>query len=347
MVITPWHDYLVPTGGANALAACRNLCLPAFASQRNTIEQIAQKLQPTVVACLGAGPLNDIPLDYLVGSQATVHLVDWMQGSIDFGLTRSIIEQQAAGDVACIFCRLSAGTPEQYCLSYQKPADASQTVCPAYADDTASGETCASYRKGTLPHVHYQDVTGGYASAFATALGDALDGVTTWRQAFRRAITLARRVKKRRTPLDIADHSIDLAISSLLVSQFEFEPYDYFSRQVSSLIGPPSTREEKQLRPLIESLRAELVTNQVLGHCDEIERILAADGHCFMAFEMFHREHGSKRWFLVHEMHRILELIADRFAFDFDSDPQPETQTLFEATTGRSIIQHFLLSPKS
>lgn len=190
-MITPWHDYLVPTGGANALAECRDLCLPAFASQRSTIEQIARKLQPAVVACLGAGALNDIPFDYLIGNQATVHLVDWMQGSIDFGLTRSIIEQPAAGNVSCIFCRLSAGIPERYCLNYRTPADASQTVCPAYTDGTAAGASCASYRRGALPHVLYQDVTGGYASAFGTALGGALDGVTSWRQAFRRAISLA------------------------------------------------------------------------------------------------------------------------------------------------------------
>lgn len=303
-------------------------------------------LQPAVIACLGAGPLNDIPFDFLVDRQATIHPVDWMQGSIDFGLARSIIERPSAGNVACIFCSLSAGTPERYCRNYRRPVKAGQAVCQAYAVDVASGGTCASYRRGNLPHVHYQDVTGGYASAFGTALGDALDGVTSWRQAFRRAISLARRMKKRRDSLDITDHSVDLIISSLLVSQFEFEPYDYFSRQVTSLIGPPSEREEKQLRHLLEALKQELVTNQVIGHCDEIARILAPDGRCFMAFEMFHREHRGERWFLVKEMHRVLGLIADRFAFDFDSDPQPETQTLFEGTTGRSIIQHFLLSPK-
>ena len=36
---------------------------------------------------------------------------------------------------------------------------------------------------------------------------------------------------------------------------------------------------------------------------------------------MFHRDHGGERWFLVHEMHRVLEVIADRFAFDFNRDP--------------------------
>ena len=154
------------------------MCLPAFASQRSTSERIARELQPAVVACLGAGALNDIPFDYLIGSQATVHLVDWMQGSIDFGLTRSIIEQPAA-----------------------------------------------------------------------------------------------------------------------------------------------ERTRRKAATPLLDTLREELMTNQVLGHCGEIERILAPGGHCFMAFEMFHRDHGGERWFLVHEMHRVLEVIADRFAFDFNRDP--------------------------
>ena len=93
----------------------------------------------------------------------------------------------------------------------------------------------------------------------------------------------------------------------------------------------------------MEALRSTLLANQIERHLDEIERILAPGGHCFMAFETFHVEEGTGRWFLVREMHGALAAIARRFDFNFDMLPHSDSATLFEPPGGRSVVQRFVL----
>ncbi len=65
-----------------------------------------------------------------------------------------------------------------------------------------------------------------------------------------------------------------------------------------------------------------------------------------MAFEMFHVEDGTGRWFLVKEMRRALAAIARRFDFNFDILPQSESVALFDTHRGRSVVYRFLLEPR-
>ena len=165
-------------------------------------------------------------------------------------------------------------------------------------------------------------------------------------EALRRAGALANRVKRQRTTMDIPDASVDLVTSSMVVSQFEHEPYGYFSKQAAAVLGSPSRGEENRLSPAMEALRSTLLANQIERHLDEIERILAPGGHCFMAFEMFHVEDGTGRWFLVSEMHGALAAIAGRFDFNFDILPQSDSVALFESPGGRSVVHRFVLEPR-
>ena len=207
-------------------------------------------------------------------------------------------------------------------------------------------EACLTFRKGQLPYIHREDVTGGYASAVGAGLAGALRGVTSWRQAFKRAIALANRVDGTRSRLTIRDGSVDLALSSMVISQFEHEPYDYFSRQATALLGPPSEQEEERLRRAMERLRSILLSRQIEGHCEEITRILAPGGRCFLAFEMFHCEEGSDLWYLVEQMHDALKELARHFDFDVDGTPDPIADTGFQTGDGRSVVYHLLLAPK-
>jgi hypothetical protein len=215
----------------------------------------------------------------------------------------------------------------------------------AFVPDPNQPDLCLAFRKGSLPHIHQQDVTGGYANAFGTGLAEALDGVTSWRQAIKRANTLAHRVAGIRQELEIPDHSVDLVVSSMVISQFEHEPYKYFLRQVAALIGLPSEREEQRVGPATQALRATLLTNQVRGHAAEIDRILAPDGRCFVAFELFHRSAERAHWHMVHDGHAAMRILADKFAFDFDDELDPITDTRFENAGARSAVYHFLLAP--
>lgn len=343
-MITAWEDYLKPRGAHAAYRACHKRCRSAFARQRASIRAIVEDRRPGVIACLGAGVLNDIPYRSFVDAGATVHLVDWLPDIAEFGVAHSIIRGAADGLPLCVYCR--GADAEAYCRSYRRPEAAGCEVCEAFEPSADDPETCAAFQKARLPHIHHQDVTGGYASAFGAGLAEALRGITSWRQAFKRAIALANRVEARSDRLDIPDHSVDLVISSMVISQFEHEPYDYFSRQVAALLGPPSTPEEARLSPAMEKLRRTLLTNQIEGHCREIERISAGDGRIFLAFELFHGEAGGHRLHLVEPMHDALRLLARHFDFDFAGNPDPVVDTGFEAGDAGSVVYHFLLAPK-
>ncbi len=162
----------------------------------------------------------------------------------------------------------------------------------------------------------------------------------------RQGITLANRVRRHRASTGIAEESVDLVTSSMLVSQFEFEPYRYFSRQVADVLGRPTPRENRRLKPAIETLRSTLLANQLEGHCDEIERSLAPRGWCFMSFQMFHFDDRENRWFLVEEMHQALALLARRFRFDIDIVPEHGLATRYDGASGASVDFSLVLEPK-
>lgn len=343
-MITAWKDYLVPH--TTAYGSCQKQCRSAFVRQSECIRRIVEMRRPGMVVCLGAGILNDIPYWSLVEGGATVHLVDWLPGIVEYGLAHSIIRAGPDDAPECVYCRSRASDARLFCEGYKEARRAAPSVCDAFAPDPKDAGTCRSFCKGRFPHVLRQDITGGYAEAFGMALAAELRDVGSWRQAFKRATALAHRLERHRTKLDIADHSADLVTSSMVLSQFEYEPYAYFSKQAAAVLGTPSAAEEKRLHAAMETLRSTLLINQIKGHCAEIERILAPGGRCFMAFELFHREAGDRRWYLVKEMLAALGELGDRFDFDFDDIPEPVVDTGFETGGGRSAIYHLLLTRK-
>jgi hypothetical protein len=345
-MITPWETYLSPQAGPGVCRDYRRRGESSFQSQRACIQRIFAARKPRVIACLGAGLLNDIPYEDFVEADATVHLVDWVKGVTDFGLTQSIVRHNPSGAPLCVYCRLAGRDPHDFCRGYRPARRAGTGVCEAFAATPGAADACLAFRKGKLPYVHQQDVTGGYASAFGAGLAATLDGATSWRQCFKRAIALASRVKTHRRKLAIPDNGVDLVISSMVISQFEHEPYDYFSHQAAALLGAPAAQDEQHLHPLMEKLRSSLLDNQIRGHCDEIERILTPGGRCFMAFEMFHCDVGQDRWYLIEQMHGALPMLAQRFDFDMDGNPDLVAGTKFETDRGRSVVYHLLLAPK-
>lgn len=345
-MVTTWENYLTRSDAARAHCDCHLRCGRAFENQRDCIRRIFETTRPKVVACLGAGVLNDLPYRAFVESGATIHLVDWLPGVVESGVAHSIIRHTGSDPPQCVYCLCPEADVRAYCRNYRKSRTSAQGVCKRFVPDTREPLTCLAFQKGDLPFIYRQDVTGGYASAFGRGVCGEVRTVTSWRQAFRRAGALANRVKRQRTTMDIPDASVDLVTSSMVVSQFEHEPYEYFSKQAAAVLGPPSPGEKNRLRPAMEALRSTLLANQIERHLDEIERILAPGGHCFMAFEMFHVEEGTGRWFLVREMHGALAAIARRFDFNFDILPHSDSVALFETPGGRSVVQRFVLEPR-
>ena len=75
-----WNEYLSVPDTDTQYTECFQRCRNSFKLHRENIRSLVERTFPGVVACLGAGVLNDIPYDTLVKSCTTIHLVDWLAG---------------------------------------------------------------------------------------------------------------------------------------------------------------------------------------------------------------------------------------------------------------------------
>lgn len=341
-----WEEYLsVPESGAKFLE-CFQRCRNSFERHRDNIRRLVEKTSPGVVVCLGAGILNDIPYNTLVKSGATIHLVDWLAGSSDAGISLSIIEMDEDQSPRCIYCNVSSICPEQFCINYQPSSQSDSTVCDRFELSHSEPPTCEAFAKGECPSIHYEDVTGGYASEFGHRLLRRLRDARTWEQAFSKATKLAGRIKPMEH-LSIDDASVDLVTSSMLVSQFAHEPYNFFSVRTAERLGPPAPEQEARLLPAMARLRSALFTHQVQRHLDEVQRILAPGGICYLSFEMFSTVPTSHQWYMVEGVSKVLEAAGSRFHFSFDQIPENESIRQFQASGGRSLTLCLVLESKS
>ncbi len=340
---TTWDDYVAVPDATLAFRTCRQAHAPAFAKLRDTIQYVARETAPKTVVCLGAGLLNDIPYGHFVEESETVHLVDWIPGIVDQGLAMSSVEQDDKGQSRCIYCALSDGRAKTYCRGYADSRDASGGVCRNFRPAGAGVDACEAYERGEQPIVEVGDVTAGFATAFGRGANAELESVRTWRQVLRRGNALSSKLKRHRTVLSIADSSVDLVTSSMVISQFAHEPYDYFSKQAAARLGTPTPREDRALKSAANSLRAVLAHEQVIRHRDEIERILAPDGVCFLAFELYHYDDDIAQWFLVQEMLEALGTFAATMTFRFDLLPPGGAMREFETPRGKSLVHCVVL----
>lgn len=342
-----WDEYLRAPNAGQLLSECNRRCKASFHQQRRNLQRVMEATRPRAVACLGAGVLNDIPYEMMVKSGASIHLVDWLPQSIDSGIAMTIIQSAGEDNPQCIYCHAAVDCPHDYCRRYDASTASSSGVCRNFVPVPGSPLHCASFERGERPSVHYEDVTGGYASAFGRQVLNQLRHVRTWRQALARGKQLAAKVKRRRSRMAITDGSVQLVTSSMLVSQFDHEPYQYFTRRAEDILGAPTSAEEDNLLPAAESLRAMLFTNQVERHCEEIVRLLAPEGRCYMSFEMFHIVPDSMRWFLVPSMARALDIVARHFFFDFDIIPERESITRFQSDGQESLVLSVVLEARN
>lgn len=342
-MLTRWEEYLQRSHAEIAGRECVSRCRNSFDQQRKNIQRVVEAIEPRVVACLGAGVLNDIPYRALVRSGAAIHLVDWTPGIIESGLSLSIVSTEPNGQPSCLYCDSAVDCPLSYCRNYRRPRDSAVRVCDSFAATSRASPGCLAFDRGENPDLLRDDATGGYAHAFACRVNDALRNVHSWRRALTRASELARRARRVRSGISIPDSSVDLVTSSMVISQFEHEPYTYFSRQAAQVLGAPTTREEKRLRGALENLRSALVSTQVERHCKEIRRILAPEGRCYFSFEIFHRSAPGDQWFLVPEMHAAMRLLARYFDFTFDIIGEEQTVTKFEVGSGSSLVYSFVV----
>lgn len=347
IVSVGWNEYLGASDTCAKFCECHRRCKSSFEEHYRNIQVAIEATQPKVVACLGAGVLNDIPYESMIRSGASIHLVDWIPDSIDTGIDLSIIQNDESGQPHCIYCHPTVTCPQAYCRNYRSSSRSAASVCRSFVSTPGTPPRCAAYERGDQPGVHYEDVTAGYGAEFGREILAELRGVRSWRQAFVRAQALANRVDYHRTCTTIADASVQFVTSSMVISQFDHEPYEYFSHCAADLLGPPIAKEEKQLLPLMKSLRETLLAKQVVRHCEEIKRILAPGGYCYISFEMFHVVPEKPQWFLVEGMATALDIIGRHFVFDFDLLPQDQQMSRFRAGDAASLVFSFLLTHRN
>jgi len=180
--IVPWDHYISSHQGRAAFRECRRGSTRAFERQRALIRHLLQQKSLGIVACLGAGALNDIPYLTLLRSGAKVHLVDWLPGAIEAGISMSVMREEE-GRLCCAYCSLEEETAGACCRSFSGLKSIEVGVCSNFVPSRDPPVACEAFELGDWPSVHVQDVTGGYALAFAAQVARELDGVKSWRQA--------------------------------------------------------------------------------------------------------------------------------------------------------------------
>ncbi|MGY9006306.1 MAG: hypothetical protein ACKVJQ_09475 [Alphaproteobacteria bacterium] len=343
-MIAAWRHYREPDTSMSLTLAEDTGRRQAFKTLRDTIADIVHHLEPKTITCLGAGVLNDIPYRDMLQNGTEITLVDWFPNRVEHGIKHSLIQNNENGKPNCAYCALDPKVAKAYCHNFTNTENNPTDVCTRYLGDASGKAVCTTFKQGTEPTILDGDVTQGFATAFAAQITEKIKTFKGWRQAIKGATHLAHQIKDKKSTLEIPDSSMDFVTSSMLVSQFEHEPYDLFSNRSHIQLGEPTPRDERRLAAPMEKLRSDLFATQFERHCDEISRILRPEGHCFMAFELFHRNIDNE-WFLVPEILDTLANITGTLAFDFDLLPPDQGMIRLNPINRPSMIMCMILKP--
>jgi len=340
-----WASYL--DAKVSELTSClsQQQCHHATQRQREMLTELISRLAPRSVACLGSGYLNDLPLDTLFVTDREVALVDWIKGISQHGLAGKII-RQGDNSYRCLFCDNCVGT--LYCKNFTNEL-LHNGVCSAFEPVVGHCISCKNYQPCQQPNFITADITAGYSSHFAQTMEKRISHCKSPKEAFVKAIKLCDQSCVSQRPLPLADDSIELLTSSLVVSQFDMEPYGYFSVLLEQYFGRDKlVTLEPVLVPLMEQLRTRLFVNQIRQHVQELYRLVKKDGkgRVYFSVELFRNDPHGEGYFLVQDMPKALDVLGEYFRFDFDLFQ--ETNVLHRASidAGTSIIQNYVLVPK-
>lgn len=349
-----WQSYLKPV--APSVAAHRARSAEAFACQKENIGKLCRILHPRTVVCMGAGYLNDIPVDDLIAIDADIYFAERIEGitqqAFHYDLVKQITDQ-----FICLACKC-CGDPHKYCKNYcvenpERPSlpDADQTIghCDNFlrAEDNA-WPSCANYAAGEFPRFLRADVTQGVAQHFATQVPAVLKRASKPRQALNYAIHACPQPRAEAS-LPLSEHSVDFITSSMVASQFDFEPYTYFIRNLFLHFGQQAIEQNiDALGSLLESLRDRLFLTQMEGHCGEMLRLLKPEGRIYFSIEVLHSGGVTEPYFQSEVACKAMSIIGRYFYFDLQTLPDIVTPAHAAMVAGgKSLIQSWLLFPKS
>lgn len=341
---TFWNSYLSPGLDDSTVQNEFSSYKQGFSHHRETIAHMIDMLVPDSVAILGSGFLNDIPVSDIVPRSGDIYFVDWIENISQLGMSRSIIHKDDEGCYNCLFCSACAGS--EFCSNFSGVIEG-KNVCKEFQAVEESYTACKNYQPASQPRFIKADITGGVGRSFSGKIEKRLNNCKTAKEAILKASTITDNFDYQALPIE-AD-SIELATSSMVLSQFDFEPYGYFTNQLIGRFGLEEIKQhELKLAPLLETLRDKLFIAQVESHIKEIYRIIKKDlkPRIYLSAELFHSYPGTDRYFLVQHMPKALEIISKYFYFDFNQ-PYPEDALIkSQVGEGCSVTQCYLLTAR-
>lgn len=173
----------------------------------------------------------------------------------------------------------------------------------------------ASQCKGTA-NFYDMDVTQGRATYFAKFLPTVFEKKMKPDKLLRDVIRLCKNVKSV-DQLPIEDRLISFVTASMLVSQFYYEPYSYFSYLFEQQYGFPVCHDYALIKLDVE-LRDRLFLMQMEGLCLEVKRLLSENGAAYFSFEMMRRATPHDPWMQVRSAQLALPLLDKYFFTDDD-----------------------------
>lgn len=339
-----WDRYLISR--ASHLELKEKYCLyqNTFADHKKCISRLIESIKPSSVAILGSGCLIDIPLADLVAKKRKIYLVDWIKDVSKMGVYNSIIVKKE-GNFSCLFCLKDSG--EEYCKNFTGVI-AENDVCTRFEPIENPFCSCANYDPAVNPSFLKADITGGVSRNFAEKTEKYILACKTPKSAFLKAIAIVDQYKYK--PMPIPNNSIDLVTSSMVISQFDVEPYKYFSFLLEKRFGRSElVKYAAKLMPLMEKLRTKLFCLQVESHIKEIYRILKKNkkSRAYFSAELFRSHSDSDSYFLVQDMPKAIEVIGKYFYFEFDNTLGENILKKAELFDGGSINLSYVLIPNA
>lgn len=342
---TDWHTYIKTPVDARLGQAYNAFCQEMFDDQRRIIHHLIDTYQPKRIACMGSGYLNDIPIKVLFTARRETYLIDWIDNISREGVKNRIISYKN-GNHECLFCHHHLA--DKYCSNYSGVLSEEDQTCQAFSLVDEPVFACTNYKPGSLPNYVSHDVTNGHATNFAKRAEKIVSNSRTPKEAFVKAINLCRKSPHSINPIPIESDSIDLVTSSMVVSQFDNEPYVYFSKLLARQFGRQQLeKHQEKLVPLMEELRTLLFSLQVQGHVSELYRLVNKyNGKIYFSVELFRSLLQKPGHFLVQGIPTVLDILRKYFYFEFDAIPPESALRSSSAGQGTSIIQNHVLTPK-
>lgn len=341
-----WDNYVKAPMSQSVMNSHRRACGHALQRQRNLIKNLIEETRAQCIAFLGSGYLNDVPIELLFNNGNTTYFVDWIPEVSEEGLRGRIITEDE-GRFNCLFC--SCDDPSQYCCKFRGPISKPGNVCQAFRPVKEPCVYCENYMPGDRPDFVARDITAGRAKRFAEQANRLVLSCHSPEQAFQKAIRSCYADARYYEELPIDSNSVDVVTSSLVASQFDNEPYHYFSILLELRFGRERIlQREKRLRNLMEQLRTALFKHQMDGHVREMYRILDKDGgKGFFSVELFRNLPGENRFFLIKEICFALEMLSQYFHFNFHHLAVKEILQAETMGDGTSIIQSYVITPRT